>query len=183
MNQKRGSRTVGPTTPCGDRTLVDIGQERNGSGNTRAALRGCARGSILRPVSGLPLEVRAALVVAMVAAITWGFFGRPPESRDARAALLWGATAVLLGIVATQRLLTDEADGIAFLAGSVVATSLSVWHVRGPTEDEDGGLGVRAGEPGDGPGPGHPPGPPHDAVDWDAFDRARRGWERPRTNV
>jgi hypothetical protein len=129
-------------------------------------------------VSGLPLEVRAALVVVMVAAIAWGFFGRPPESRDGRAAFTWGATAVLLALVATQRLLADHADGVAFLAGTVVATSLSVWHVRGEAEDEDGGLGVRADTPEDGPGPR-----PFDAIDWDAFDRARRGWDRPRTNA
>ena len=133
-------------------------------------------------MSGLPLGVRAALVVAMVAAITWGFFGRPPETRDGRAALRWAGGAVILGIVAAQRLLADEADGAAFLAGAVVATSLSVWHARGPTEDGEGGLGVRAGEPEDGPGP-HRPTPPVDAIDWDAFDRARRGWERPRTSA
>ena len=132
-------------------------------------------------MSGLPLGVRAALVVVMVAAIAWGFFGRPPEVKDGRAASLWGGVAFLLAILATQRLLADEPDGVAFLAGTVVATSLSVWHVRGPTEDEDGGLGVRAGEPEDGPGPR--PGPPYDSVDWDAFDRARRAWERPKTSA
>ena len=134
-------------------------------------------------MSGLPLGVRAALVVVMVLAIAWGFFGRPPETRDGRAATAWGTAAVVLALVAAQRLLADHADGVAFLTAAVVATSLSIWHVRGDTEDEDGGLGVRAGTPQDGPRPGPRPTPPHDAVDWDAFDRARRGWERPRTNA
>ena len=118
----------------------------------------------------------------MVAAIGWGFFGRPPETKDGRAALAWGAGAVLLAIVAALRLLADHADGVAFLAGTVVATSLSVWHVRGEAEDEDGGLGVRADTPEDGPGP-RTPTPPTDSIDWDAFDRARRGWERPKTSA
>jgi hypothetical protein len=129
-------------------------------------------------VSALPLELKAALGVVTVAAIAWGFFGRPPEARDARNAVMWALTAVLLAVAASVRLVTGEPDGLAFLAGTVVALSLAVWHVRGPAEDEDGGLGVPApSTPPDGPRPGT------QLVDWDAFDRARRGWDRPRANA
>jgi hypothetical protein len=54
---------------------------------------------------------------------------------------MWSLMAVLLGITAGVRLAEGEADGSAFLAGTVVALSLAVWHVRGPAEDEDGGSG------------------------------------------
>jgi hypothetical protein len=130
-------------------------------------------------VSALPLELKAALVVVMVAAIAWSCFGQPPEARDDRNAIMWSLTAVLLGVTAAVRLVTGEPDGGAFLAGTVVALSLAIWHVRGPAEDEDGGLGVPA--PSVPPGGGPRPGPL--GVDWDAFDRARRGWDRPRANA
>ncbi len=129
-------------------------------------------------MSALPLELKAALVVVMVAAIAWGFFGPAPAARDGRNAVMWSLMAVLLGVTAGVRLAEGESDGSAFLAGTVVALSLAVWHVRGPAEDEDGGLGVPAP-----PAPPEGPRPGPQLVDWDAFDRARRGWDRPRANV
>jgi hypothetical protein len=126
-------------------------------------------------MSDLPFGLKVALVAVMVAALGWGFFGRPPESRDARGAALYGAVGLLLGLVSVQRLYTEQPDAVAFITGAVVAASLAVWHVRGEAEDEDGGQGVRAQSP-DGPRPGP-------VVDWDAFDRARRGWDRPHVNA
>jgi len=129
-------------------------------------------------MSDLPLGLKIALVAVMVAAIAWGFFGRPPSVQDVRTAALWGAVAAIAAVASGMRLYHGEPDAAVFLAATVVALSLAVWHVRGEAEDEDGGLGVRNAQP-----PDDGPRPPHPVVDWDAFDRARRGWDRPRANA
>jgi len=113
----------------------------------------------------LPLKLGAAIVVAGV--IAWGFFGRPPETRDLRITAVWLVTSGLLSLGAVVGLARDdESASSAFVAGAVIALSVAVWHARG-TEQDDGGQGVRETDP-EGP------------FDWDAFDRARRGWERPK---
>jgi hypothetical protein len=57
-------------------------------------------------------------------------------------------------------------------AGAVLAASLAGWCSRAP---QDGGP--------DGPAEPEPEPEPQPPVDWDAFDRARAGWARPRVPV
>jgi hypothetical protein len=125
-------------------------------------------------MSALPLIVKAALAAGVLASMARAFLGppAPPAHRHFARGLL-GLTAACY--LAGAGLVTM---GGAELVGSVVVlvgieiSCLAAWVVR--ATPEDGGSGEDDGGGGGG-GKGPPdPGP----IDWAAFDRERRRWDR-----
>jgi hypothetical protein len=121
-------------------------------------------------MAALPFVVKALVVLLLVASIARGFLGAParqPHPRAARALLLTAVCAALSGIVAF--LLAAELVAAISAVIAVEAASLSAWCARAAGGGGDDGGGDDEPEP-------EPAGPP--AIDWAAFDRARRSWER-----
>ena len=116
-------------------------------------------------MSALPLAIKAAMAVVLLASIWRAFFGPPPEERDMGVARMWGVTAGVLYLAGIYALVDDRQAAPMLVGAGVVALCMAFWHARG---DDDGGGG--GGEDDDDTGP----------IDWDRFDRARRDWERPR---
>jgi hypothetical protein len=125
-------------------------------------------------MSALPLVVKAVLAAGVLASMARAFLGppAPPAHRHLGRTLL-----VLTGLCyATGAVLVTV--GGAELVGSVVVLAgievscLAAWVVRatpedgGGGEDDDGGGGGGKGPPDPGP------------IDWAAFDRERRHWDR-----
>lgn len=111
---------------------------------------------------GLVEAVVAALLVTFVAR---SFFGPGPAQRDAVTATMWLAAALLLllaVLVAPGPALPRE----LLAGGAVIAAAEAGWWLRSSRDDGRGDGGQETG------------GPP---LDWDEFDRARRGWDRPKT--
>jgi hypothetical protein len=123
-------------------------------------------------MSALPGPAEAVLAALLAVFVAHAFFGRPPVQADPVSAAAWMLAAILL--LAGSAL----GDGPALvrellIAGAVVAASEAGWWLRARGDggdDDDGGEG--------GPDPGGPP-----PLDWDEFDRARAGWNRPRELV
>jgi hypothetical protein len=121
-------------------------------------------------MAALPFVVKALVVLLLLASIARGFLGAParePHPRAARALLATAVGCALGGIVAF--LLAAELVAAVGAVIAVETASLSAWCARAP----GGGGGDDGGD--DEPEP-EPAGPP--TVDWAAFDRARRSWER-----
>ena len=120
------------------------------------------------------LLLELALVALLGGSIVRAFFGRPPRHRARRWAvrslLTAGAIVWVLAVVAT---VFARVAGIVLLVLAVEVLCLAVWLARGARDDGDDGGGGGGGGGGDEPPPG----------DWGAFDRARRGWGRPREPV
>jgi hypothetical protein len=128
-------------------------------------------------VTGLPLLAKAAIAAVLIVSMWRAFLG-PPASDEHRTAarLLLAGTALCYCAGAALVLAAD-----ASLPGSLVVllgietACLAAWLVRalpdGPGRDDDDGWGGGWGR-----GPWHPIAP----IDWDAFDRARGEWDRPR---
>jgi hypothetical protein len=114
-------------------------------------------------MTALPLVLKAAMTIILMAAIWRAFFGAPPRKPDPSTARFWGITAGVLYLAALYAILADHAAAGVLVGGGVVALCLAFWHGRG----EDDGGGGDDGDDGDGP------------IDWDRFDRARRDWDRP----
>ena len=110
----------------------------------------------------MPLALKAALAIILVASIYRAFFGAPPRRADPSTARLFGILAGVLYLAALYAILADHAAAGVLVGAGVVALCLAFWHGRG----EDGG---GWGDGGDDDGP----------IDWDQFDRARRDWDRP----
>jgi hypothetical protein len=121
---------------------------------------------------------KVAVGVLLAFSVVRGFGGAPARARHPAAArlLLTAAAASYAG--AAVALLGGQAvlSGVLAVVG-VEAACLSAWLARATGDDDDDGGGG-------GPGPdddGDRPAPHGPAVDWEAFDRARSAWERPRT--
>lgn len=114
-------------------------------------------------MSALPLVLKAAMALILMAAIWRAFFGAPPSKPDQGTARVWGITAGLLYMAALYAILADHAAAGILVGAGVVALCLAFWHGRGG--EDDGGWG----DDGDDDGP----------IDWDRFDRERRDWDRP----
>ncbi len=117
------------------------------------------------PAVGLVLKTAVALV--MVASMVRAFRGPPASPRRPRLGRAVAAFAVLFQICAVAATLTGHMTVAAVAAAlGVEATCLAVWlgwEDEPPSDDE-----------------------PHDdvpPVDWEAFDRERRSWDRPRAAV
>jgi hypothetical protein len=121
-------------------------------------------------MAALPFVVKALVVLLLLASIARGFLGAParePHPRAARVLLMTAGFCALGGIVAF--LLAAEVVAAIAAVLAVEAASLSAWCARAPGGGGDEGGGDDEPEP-------EPAGPP--PVDWAAFDRARRSWER-----
>jgi hypothetical protein len=124
-------------------------------------------------MSALPLEVRAAAAVVLLVSIVRAFRG--PSAEEPRPVL---ARRLVFAACALQ-----AATVPAIIAGwSVVAATLAALGVEAACfalwlglsdepPDDDGG---------DGDDDAPPPEEPSPDIDWDAFDRARGAWDRPR---
>jgi hypothetical protein len=112
------------------------------------------------------LVVKLLLALGLLWAMSRAFWGAPPARPRPAAARLALALAAAGAALAAAGAWAGAAWAAAPAAGAVLAASLAGWCSRAP----------RGGGPG---GPPRPEAPP--PVDWDAFDRARAGWSRPRT--
>ena len=123
----------------------------------------------------LSLLGKAALAAFLLASIVRAFAGRPAEHAKpavSRRFLLVAGAAYAGG---TAELLLGHAGlATALAVCGVEAACVSAWLVRAARDegDDDDGGGGWDDEPA-GPWP----------IDWPAFDRARRAWERTGTPV
>jgi len=119
--------------------------------------------------SALPaiLAGAGAWTVTMICA--W-WFPPPPDDWPAWPAYaLFGALTVLAGV----GLCAHSPAARWLVLAAAIAANGALWIARRPTDDDDdGGIDRTTPTPDD---------PGGDSVDWDAFDRARRDWARPRT--
>jgi hypothetical protein len=130
-------------------------------------------------VSSLPLVAKAALAALLMFSMGRAFMGPPAvEPRRAVARTLLAITALCYFAGASLAALGDAiVPGALVVIAGIETACAAAWLVRGlpdspgnDDDDEDDGD--------DGGGPGGDGGLP--PVDWDAFDRARRAWDRPR---
>jgi hypothetical protein len=130
-------------------------------------------------VSALPVIVKATLAALLLGSMLRAFFGAPaPGSHRVLTRVLLAVTAGCCAGGAFAVLAADAlVAGSLLIVGGIEASCLAAWLVRGGRDDEDGGGGG-----GGGGGPGRGPLEPA-PIDWAAFDRARRGWERPRATA
>ncbi|HEX7299352.1 MAG TPA: hypothetical protein VF257_10105 [Solirubrobacteraceae bacterium] len=125
-------------------------------------------------MSALPVLLKVALAAIVCASMWRAFLGAPAQAshRVAARALLvltagcYGAgAAIVIGD-------GPELLGSLLVVAGIETSCVAAWLVRAARDDgggDDGGGGGGGG----GRGPKVPP-----PVDWDAFDRARRAWER-----
>jgi hypothetical protein len=116
-------------------------------------------------VAVVPLLLKAATGVFLMASVWWAFFGPPPDRRDLGSARLWGLTSAVFWIAAAYAMALGRPAAYLLLPAGVFTLCLAFWHARG----DDGGGGGWDDNDDDGDGP----------LDWDEFDRARRDWDRP----
>jgi hypothetical protein len=131
-------------------------------------------------VSALPTIAKASFAAILLCSMLRAFFGAPARGSHRRLArLMLGLTAGCYGAGALAVVAADSlVAGSLLIIGGIEASCLAAWLVRGGRDDEDGGGGGGGGGGGPGRGPLEPA-----PIDWAAFDRARRGWERPRTTA
>jgi hypothetical protein len=125
-------------------------------------------------VSALPVLPKVALAAVVCASMWRAFLGAPaPANHRAAARLLLvhtvgcyggGAIVVIAG--------GAELLGSMLIVAGIETSCVAAWLVRG-ARDDGGGDDGDGGGGGGGSGPRLPP-----PIDWEAFDRARRAWER-----
>ncbi len=114
----------------------------------------------------MPLPAVVGLLGLMACAVAWGFVGpaaHRPRPLPTVLLLVAGLASLPCGFAATTA--HHRAIGMLVITAGVCLLALAAHLLRAPA----------------GPGPdGHedPPGPA--PVDWDAFDRERERWTRPR---
>ncbi|MEA2252065.1 MAG: hypothetical protein QOG70_2307 [Solirubrobacteraceae bacterium] len=126
-------------------------------------------------VSALPVLAKAGLAAIVCASMWRAFLGAPAPAvhRCAARVLLAltsgcyaaGALAVVVG--------GGELLGAVLIVVGIETSCVAAWLVRGTRRGDDGGDDGGGGGGGGGRGPKAPP-----PIDWDAFDRARRAWDR-----
>ncbi len=128
----------------------------------------------------LPLPILVLLLVVLVGALVMGFTG-PPGSRmrPLLTIMLLGVGLVLFPLGLGAVVIGEPRTGTLMVWMGVLLFSCAARLLRAPEHRPDDGE-----DEGGGGGPGGP-GPPPDApggpgLDWDAFDREREGWTRPR---
>jgi uncharacterized membrane protein YgcG len=112
-------------------------------------------------VSALPALPKVALAAIVCLSMWRAFLGAPaPATHRAAARVVAGGADVI---------------GSLLIVAGIEASCVAAWLVRGARDDgggDDGGGGGGGG----GSGPKLPP-----PIDWEAFDRARRAWDRTPT--
>ncbi len=121
----------------------------------------------------LPLAACSAIAV-----LTAGVVGPPRGPRLLRGALTLGLGVILADLAIGALCIHRSLVAGYLVCGALAAAGLALRWLRGPIadppdegDDDDGGGRPRRPRP-------QPPG-----LDWEAFDRARSGWERGRTPV
>lgn len=121
-------------------------------------------------MSALPFEVRAAAAVVLLVSIVRAFRGPPAEQPRPALARKLVITACILQAATVPAIVMGSSIAAAVLAAlGVEAACLALWLGLSDEPPDDGG--------GDDDAP--PPEEPSPDIDWDAFDRARRAWDRP----
>lgn len=121
------------------------------------------------------MVLKLALAAVVVGSMARAFIGPPaPPSHGRWARLLLLLTGACYGAGAALTAFggAELAGALLVLAG-IESSCVAAWIVRAAPE-EGGGGGGPGDEGGGGGGGPRRPGP----VDWDAFDRARRAWDR-----
>jgi hypothetical protein len=122
-------------------------------------------------MSALPLEVRAAAAVVLLVSIVRAFRGPPAEvPRPAAARRLVVAACILQAATVPAIIAGWSVVAAALAALGVEAACFALWLGLSDEPPDDGG---------DGDDDAPPPEEPSPDIDWDAFDRARRSWDRP----
>jgi hypothetical protein len=124
-------------------------------------------------VSLSPVTLKVAVSLVLLASMARAFLGAPagrPRRELARGLLLLTAACYLVGSCLVL-VIGAELPGSLIVVAGIEAACGAAWLVRGLPEG--GGPGDEGGGGGGGEGP-REPGP----IDWGAFDRARRSWER-----
>ena len=124
----------------------------------------------------LPLLLKTAIAAVLIGSLARAFLGKPASTEHrgwARALLAGTAVCYCAGAALVLGVGASVPGSLVVMLG-IETACLAAWLVRalpdGPEhdDDEDGGGGW-------GRGPWRPIPP----IDWDAFDRARREWDRP----
>ncbi len=120
----------------------------------------------------MPLPAVVGLLALMGAAVVWGFAGpaaRRPRPLPTGLLLAGGFASLPCGLAATTA--HHRATGMLVITAGVCLLALAAHLLRAP-----------AGPGPDDPGAASEP-PPDVPVDWDAFDRERERWTRPRAGA
>jgi hypothetical protein len=130
-------------------------------------------------VSVLPVVPKVALAAVVCASMWRAFLGAPaPASHRVAARTLLAITMLCYGGGAIIVVVGGaELVGSLLIIAGIETSCVAAWLVRG-ARDDGGGDDGDGGGGGGGSGPRVPP-----PIDWEAFDRARRSWERDRTPV
>ena len=133
-------------------------------------------GRLALAVSALPALPKVALAAIVCVSMWRAFFGAPaPATHRGIARLLLVVTAACYAGGAAVVAGGADVLGSLLIVAGIEASCVAAWLVRGARDDgggDDGGGGGGGG----GSGPKLPP-----PIDWEAFDRARRAWERTPT--
>lgn len=119
--------------------------------------------------SGSPLIVKVLLDALVIGAFLVAVAGRPPRRRRSERLISAIGAAGVSGFVMGVLDWSAGFGGCESLLGpSVLAMCLARWLARAKADGNDGDGGSEVDH--DGPPP----------TDWDAFDREREEWSRPR---
>jgi hypothetical protein len=124
-------------------------------------------------VSALPVLPKVALAAIVCVSMWRAFLGAPAQaSHRCAARVLLALTAACYGAGAAV-VIGGGADllGSLLIVAGIEASCVAAWLVRAARDDGGGDDGGGGG--GGGSGPRLPP-----PIDWEAFDHARRAWER-----
>jgi hypothetical protein len=124
-------------------------------------------------VSALPVMPKVALAAVVCASMWRAFLGAPAPAahRLAARALLVLTAGCYGGGAAVVVSGGAELLGSMLIVAGIEASCVAAWLVRAARDDGGGDDGGGGG--GGGSGPRLPP-----PIDWEAFDRARRAWDR-----
>jgi hypothetical protein len=125
-------------------------------------------------VSALPVVPKAALAAVVCASMWRAFLGAPaPATHRALSRVLLALTVGCYGAGAIVVIAGGgELLGSLLIIAGIETSCVAAWLVRG-ARDDGGGDDGDGGGGGGGSGPKVPP-----PIDWEAFDRARRAWDR-----
>ena len=124
-------------------------------------------------MSAIPVVPKAVLAAVVCASMWRAFFGAPaPGSHRGAARFALVLTAACYGIgFAVIASGNGDLLGSLLIVFGIETSCLAAWLVRAARGDDGGGDDGGGGGGGGGRGPKLPP-----PIDWEEFDRVRRGW-------
>ena len=128
----------------------------------------------------LPLVGFTVFMVALLVAMFWGVF---EDQVPQRAAYTWAVTCPIAGLLFASGL--APLGAVTAAVSALALGSLAYWFLGTEPDDTDDDAEEPV-EPDPGPSDDNvvelpKPAEPEFATDWDAFDRARSGWEKEPT--